>query len=69
RYNPPLAQPQLRAFTLLTSLPQAIGTEEGFHLVYQPKNDLPTGRCTGVEELLRWRHPQLAFVSPAEFVH
>lgn len=68
RYNPPLDQAQQRAFTLLTSLSQAIGTEEGFHLVYQPKIDLPTGRCTGVEALLRWRHPQLGFVSPAEFV-
>ncbi len=46
RYSPPLDQAQQRAFTLLTSLSQAIGTEEGFHLVYQPKIDLPTGRCT-----------------------
>lgn len=66
--QPTADQAQQRAFTLLTSLSQAIGTEEGFHLVYQPKIDLPTGRCTGVEALLRWRHPQLGFVSPAEFV-
>lgn len=68
RYNPPLDQAQQRAFTLLASLSQAIGTEEGFHLAYQPKIDLATGQCTGVEALLRWRHPQLGPVSPAEFV-
>ncbi len=68
RYNPPLDQAQQRAFTLLTSLSQAIGTEEGFHLVYQPKIDLPTGRCTGVEALLRWEHPQHGLITPGQFL-
>ncbi|MEK2631609.1 EAL domain-containing protein [Pseudomonas aeruginosa] len=44
----PAASPSL----LLTSLSQGDPElEEGFHLVYQPKIDLPTGRCTGVEAL------------------
>jgi diguanylate cyclase (GGDEF)-like protein len=37
-------------------------------LVYQPIFDLRTRRATGVEALLRWRHPTRGVVSPAEFV-
>jgi diguanylate cyclase (GGDEF)-like protein len=37
-------------------------------LHYQPKMDVITGRISSVEALLRWRHPQHGFVSPAEFI-
>lgn len=37
-------------------------------LVYQPKLDLATGQMSGVEALLRWQHPELGSVSPAEFI-
>jgi EAL domain-containing protein (putative c-di-GMP-specific phosphodiesterase class I) len=39
-----------------------------FILEYQPKLDLKTGRITGVEALVRWSHPQLGLVSPAQFI-
>ncbi|WP_416357552.1 EAL domain-containing protein [Aureimonas phyllosphaerae] len=39
-----------------------------FELAYQPQIDLQSGRWTGAEALLRWRHPERGFVSPAEFV-
>lgn len=42
--------------------------EEAFELYYQPQVDVDTGRVSGAEALLRWRHPELGFVSPAEFV-
>ena len=39
-----------------------------FELYYQPQVDLSDERLTGFEALLRWHHPRLGFISPAEFV-
>lgn len=39
-----------------------------FLLHYQPKIDLASGRVTGVEALLRWRHPQRGMLAPLEFM-
>jgi diguanylate cyclase (GGDEF)-like protein/PAS domain S-box-containing protein len=39
-----------------------------FALHYQPKVDLATRKPTGVEALLRWKHPARGMVSPAEFI-
>lgn len=37
-------------------------------LHYQPQFDLGSEKITGCEALLRWRHPEHGFISPAEFV-
>ena len=39
-----------------------------FVLYYQPTIDLRTGRLTGVEALMRWRHPDRGIVPPNEFI-
>ncbi len=41
--------------------------EQQLLLHYQPQSDAD-GRVTGVEALVRWRHPQRGLVSPAEFI-
>ena len=38
------------------------------HVHYQPKVELKTNRITSVEALVRWTHPRLGPVSPADFV-
>lgn len=38
------------------------------YLEYQPKVALASGRISGVEALLRWRHPTRGLVAPAEFI-
>jgi diguanylate cyclase (GGDEF)-like protein len=39
-----------------------------FEVFYQPVVDLRVGAVTGVEALLRWRHPDRGLVSPANFI-
>ena len=39
-----------------------------FTLHYQPKIDMASGQITGVEALLRWNHPELGSVPPAQFI-
>jgi len=52
---------------LEVDLRQAIGTG-ALDVHYQPCVDLESGRITGCEALVRWRHPERGFVSPAEFI-
>jgi EAL domain-containing protein (putative c-di-GMP-specific phosphodiesterase class I) len=49
------------------ALTQAINADQLF-LVYQPKIDLRTRRVTGVEALLRWRHPARGLLQPLQFL-
>ncbi len=42
--------------------------ERQLELHYQPKVDCVTSKMTGVEALLRWKHPDLGMVSPARFI-
>jgi diguanylate cyclase (GGDEF)-like protein len=37
-------------------------------MFYQPKIDFATGRVTGVEALIRWRHPQMGLLLPDKFI-
>jgi diguanylate cyclase (GGDEF)-like protein len=39
-----------------------------FFLVYQPFIHLASGAVTGVEALLRWRHPTRGVLAPSEFI-
>ncbi|WP_019937380.1 EAL domain-containing protein [Bordetella sp. FB-8] len=48
-------------------LQAAIGTGQ-LSLAYQPKINLDSGRITGCEALLRWRHPELGDVPPDQFI-
>jgi len=41
--------------------------EQQFLMYYQPQVDR-LGRVTGVEALLRWKHPERGLVAPAEFI-
>jgi diguanylate cyclase (GGDEF)-like protein len=53
--------------SLDVDLRRAIENDE-FFLLYQPVFNLPTGAITGVEALLRWRHPTRGVVQPNEFI-
>jgi diguanylate cyclase (GGDEF)-like protein len=49
------------------SLRNAVGRNE-FLLHYQPKVDLKTAEISGVEALLRWKHPERGLIQPLQFV-
>jgi diguanylate cyclase (GGDEF)-like protein len=48
-------------------LREALAREE-FFLAYQPTLDLADMRPTGVEALIRWRHPERGVVQPGSFI-
>jgi len=53
---------------LLAELREALGVDDQLVLALQPAVDLTTGEPTGVEALIRWRHPRRGPLSPADFV-
>ncbi|GMA14320.1 bifunctional diguanylate cyclase/phosphodiesterase (plasmid) [Deinococcus metallilatus] len=66
-YTPDVDAEVERRKLLERDLQNALGYGE-FHLEYQGVYDLCDGRLVKVEALLRWRHPQLGLVSPAQFI-
>ena len=57
----------IRRLDLDTALRRALEHDD-LHLVYQPVLNLETGLPVGCEALLRWEHPDLGTISPAEFI-
>lgn len=55
--------------TLALTSEMQLGLERGdISLHYQPKADAATGRVTGVEALMRWRHPARGPIGPDLFI-
>lgn len=57
----------LEKLALETDLRHALDRGE-LHLQYQPKVCMRSGRITGVEALIRWRHPVRGAIAPAQFI-
>ncbi|WP_291717966.1 EAL domain-containing protein [Magnetospirillum sp. 64-120] len=66
-YTPAMNAKSFERLAMESSLRHALNRGE-FTLVYQGKIDLVSGRMSGVEALVRWRHPEMGLVSPAEFI-
>jgi diguanylate cyclase (GGDEF)-like protein/PAS domain S-box-containing protein len=56
-----------RRLALMSELHYAIEHHE-LTLFYQPRVAMRSGRVTGVEALVRWRHPQRGLIAPDEFI-
>ena len=56
-----------RQLSLLSNLRSAAAAGE-LEMWLQPKQCLRTEHIVGMEALVRWRHPQWGYVSPAEFI-
>ena len=66
-YSEAIRVRSLERLTLEMALRYALEHNE-FFLHYQAKLDLQTKEITGVEALLRWRHPDLGVLAPARFI-
>jgi diguanylate cyclase (GGDEF)-like protein len=66
-YSPAMNVHTADRLELESDLRHALVRDE-FLLHYQPKVDIRTGLITGVEALVRWKHPQRGLVSPSQFI-
>lgn len=66
-WKPEMSKRTAQRFTIESGLRHAIENDE-LEVYYQPILHLATNRIAGMEALLRWKHPVLGFVSPAEFI-
>lgn len=57
----------VRQLRIVNDLLTALQREE-IQLHFQPKIVLPDGRPCGAEALVRWRHPELGYLAPDEFI-
>jgi diguanylate cyclase (GGDEF)-like protein len=61
------AEPAPEQLSLIGDMRAAMADGQ-FLLAYQPKLDLKSGRITGAEALLRWRHPERGMIPPGSFI-
>lgn len=67
-YDPKIDAAFVRAFRLLTDLDDALRDYGQLSLAYQPRIALGSGGLVGCEALVRWTHPLLGPISPADFI-
>ncbi|AGL17335.1 bifunctional diguanylate cyclase/phosphodiesterase [Actinoplanes sp. N902-109] len=67
RFEPRMRHEVVNHARLGSELHNAIIRHE-LHLAYQPVFDISTGRMSGAEALVRWRHPTRGPVPPGDFI-
>ena len=67
-YTQELTTSAFEYFAMEIALQKALERDE-FFLVYQPQYDIVTEQLTGVEALIRWRHPDMGILAPGVFIH
>ncbi|RCJ20984.1 diguanylate phosphodiesterase [Nostoc sp. ATCC 43529] len=66
-FDPAMHQEAIHLLELENDLRRGVERQE-FLVYYQPIVSLTTGRISGFEALVRWRHPTRGLVSPIEFI-
>jgi diguanylate cyclase (GGDEF)-like protein len=66
-YTADLDRGRSQRLALLADLRAALDAHQ-LELVYQPQLHLASNQVTGVEALVRWRHPRLGVLTPNDFI-
>ncbi|WP_427160035.1 two-component system response regulator [Aliinostoc sp. HNIBRCY26] len=66
-FTPAMYQNAIHALEMENDLRRAIERQE-FIVYYQPIVALSTGRISGFEALIRWKHPHRGIIYPTEFI-
>ncbi|MEZ5428555.1 MAG: EAL domain-containing protein [Pyrinomonadaceae bacterium] len=66
-YIPGINHQARKRLMLENNLRRAVENQE-FEVYYQPKIDVWTEKIAGLEALVRWNHPEMGLISPAEFI-
>ena len=66
-YEPSMHEEASHRFMMLQELRNSLARGD-LELYYQPLVELPSARVVGFEGLLRWRHRELGWVPPNEFI-
>lgn len=66
-FEPEMSAQVVKRLELENALRSALDHGE-FVVFYQSQKDINTGQVSGVEALLRWRHPTKGIISPEDFV-
>ncbi|WP_216613747.1 sensor domain-containing protein [Vibrio mediterranei] len=66
-YSPDLTYSSVLHVRVQSALHDAVEKQQ-LSLVYQPQYDLANNTLIGVEALLRWNHPELGVIAPAQFI-
>jgi diguanylate cyclase (GGDEF)-like protein/PAS domain S-box-containing protein len=66
-YSSNMTEIAFEKIMLQNNMRTAISNEE-FHVYYQPQVDAKNKLITGMEALVRWRHPDLGLIAPYKFI-
>ncbi len=59
----------LQHLKIIEDLKRAVELDDGqLYMNYQPKLNLDTNKVDKVESLIRWKHPEIGFISPELFI-
>jgi len=66
-YEREMSLKAMQRLDLENQIRNALKNEE-FIVYYQPKVNLVSGQCHGMEALVRWQHPEKGLIAPLEFI-